>query len=209
MENGWVYIEIKKGMYGLPQAGILANKLRTARLAEHGYYPRPATFALVVDDFGGKIKEEEHGEHLINALKEHYEVTVDMEGKIFCGIHLNWDYEKCNVYLAMPGYIAKDQTKYGHTLPKHPQHLPCKHVPIKYSTKTEWVKEDLTEPLKQMEIKCIQYIVGTLLYYSRAVDPILAAALSTIALQQAMVTKQTEETCHQLLDYVSTHPNAV
>ncbi len=25
--NGWVYIEIRKGMYGLPQAGILANKL--------------------------------------------------------------------------------------------------------------------------------------------------------------------------------------
>jgi hypothetical protein len=25
--NGWVYIEIFKGMYGLPQAGILANQL--------------------------------------------------------------------------------------------------------------------------------------------------------------------------------------
>jgi hypothetical protein len=25
--NGWVYIEIHKGMYGLPQAGILANQL--------------------------------------------------------------------------------------------------------------------------------------------------------------------------------------
>jgi hypothetical protein len=25
--NGWVYIEIRKGMYGLKQAGLLANKL--------------------------------------------------------------------------------------------------------------------------------------------------------------------------------------
>ncbi len=25
--EGWVYIEIQKGMYGLPQAGILANQL--------------------------------------------------------------------------------------------------------------------------------------------------------------------------------------
>jgi hypothetical protein len=25
--DGWVYIKIRKGMYGLPQAGILANKL--------------------------------------------------------------------------------------------------------------------------------------------------------------------------------------
>ena len=35
--NGWVYIEIRKGMYGLPQAGILANKLLTARLHKYGY----------------------------------------------------------------------------------------------------------------------------------------------------------------------------
>eukprot|EP00957_Ditylum_brightwellii_P004105 311743-Ditylum_brightwellii.AAC.1 len=84
-------MEIQKGMYGLPQAGILANKLLTKRLAEHNYYPcqhtpglwchkwRPITFALVVDDFGIKIKGKEHGEHLINALKENYEVTVDWD----------------------------------------------------------------------------------------------------------------------------------
>ena len=37
--NNWVYIEIRKGMYGLPQAGILANKLLVKRLATFGYYP--------------------------------------------------------------------------------------------------------------------------------------------------------------------------
>ncbi len=36
--NGWVYIEIRKGMYGLPQAGILANKLLRQCLATKGYY---------------------------------------------------------------------------------------------------------------------------------------------------------------------------
>ncbi len=25
--DGWVYVEIRKGMYGLPQAGIIANQL--------------------------------------------------------------------------------------------------------------------------------------------------------------------------------------
>eukprot|EP00957_Ditylum_brightwellii_P074109 5631604-Ditylum_brightwellii.AAC.1 len=108
----------------------------------------------------------------------------------------------------MPGYIAKARTKYGHTLPKRLQHAPHKHVPIKYGTKTQWVEEDLTELLKQIEIKQIQDIVGTLLYYSQAVDPTLAAALSTITSQLATVTKQMEEACHQLLDYVATHPNA-
>ena len=31
--KGCVYIEIRKSMYGLPQAGILANKLLKERLA--------------------------------------------------------------------------------------------------------------------------------------------------------------------------------
>ena len=38
-EDGWVYIEIQKGMYDLKQAGILANKLLAKRLNKTGYYP--------------------------------------------------------------------------------------------------------------------------------------------------------------------------
>jgi hypothetical protein len=37
-KNGFVYMEIRRGMYGLPQAGILANKLLKKRLALHGYF---------------------------------------------------------------------------------------------------------------------------------------------------------------------------
>eukprot|EP00957_Ditylum_brightwellii_P066793 5068307-Ditylum_brightwellii.AAC.1 len=59
-----------------------------------------------------------------------------------------------------------------------------------------------------MEIKRVQDIVGTLLYYSRAVDPTLAAVLSTIASQQANAKKKTGEACHQLLNYVAMHLNA-
>mgnify|MGYP001047588080 FL=1 len=62
--NGFVYLEIRKAIYGLPQGGILANKLLRKRLAPHGYYEvahtpglwrhvtRPIEFSLVVDDFG-------------------------------------------------------------------------------------------------------------------------------------------------------------
>ena len=37
--NGKVYVEIRKGMYGLPQASILANKLLQKNLAQFGYFP--------------------------------------------------------------------------------------------------------------------------------------------------------------------------
>jgi hypothetical protein len=44
--NGYVYVEICKCMYNLPQAGILANKLFKKRLAKHGYYKQPHTPGL-------------------------------------------------------------------------------------------------------------------------------------------------------------------
>jgi hypothetical protein len=37
--DGWLYIGIRKGMYGLKQAGLLANQLLQKRLAPFGYYP--------------------------------------------------------------------------------------------------------------------------------------------------------------------------
>ena len=80
VHNGWVYIEIRKGMYGSPQAGILANKLLTTRLHEYGYEPsrdtpgfwkhrwRPISFSLVVDDFGVKYVGRHNIDHLLGAL---------------------------------------------------------------------------------------------------------------------------------------------
>ncbi len=41
--NGYVHMKTCKGMYGLPQAGILANKLLKKCLAIHGYYEQPLT----------------------------------------------------------------------------------------------------------------------------------------------------------------------
>ena len=37
-DKGFVFIEVTKGMYGLPQAGLLANELLEKRLNKHGYY---------------------------------------------------------------------------------------------------------------------------------------------------------------------------
>jgi hypothetical protein len=35
--DGYVYCEIQKGMYGLPQAGIIAQQLLEQRLKKHGF----------------------------------------------------------------------------------------------------------------------------------------------------------------------------
>ena len=36
--KGWVYFRIKRGMYGLPESGLLANELLKKRLIQYGYY---------------------------------------------------------------------------------------------------------------------------------------------------------------------------
>ena len=36
LKNGFVYMKIEKGMYVLPKAGILANKLLRKQIAPHG-----------------------------------------------------------------------------------------------------------------------------------------------------------------------------
>jgi hypothetical protein len=43
VDNGNIYIEIRKGMYGLPPAGIIANKKLQKHLEKYGYTPTPNT----------------------------------------------------------------------------------------------------------------------------------------------------------------------
>ena len=50
-------------------------------------------------------------------------------------------------------------------------------------------------------------IVGSLLYYARAVNNKLLFPLGTIAEQQSSATTITNQEVGQLLDYVATYPN--
>jgi hypothetical protein len=141
--TGYVYMEIRKGMYGLPQAGILANKLLKKRLARHGYFEQPHTpglwkhdshpvwFNLAVDDFGIKYTGEDNLQHLYDALqKETYEIVEDRSGDLYCGINLKRNYNKHYVNLNMSKYVMKQMTCYGHPAPLKPQHCPYSPNPI-------------------------------------------------------------------------------
>ena len=54
----------------------------------------------------------------------------------------------------------------------------------------------------------MQRIVGTFLYYARAVDPTIHAAINELAMSQAKPTQRTQTAAHMLMDYLFTHPNA-
>ena len=217
--DGCVYFEITKGVYGLKQAGKLANDLLTERLAKHGYYQalttpglwrhnwRPLSFVLIVDDFAIKFVGQRHADHLLQALSEDYKVTTDWTGSKFAGIDLAWDYKKRTCRLTMNGYIDEVLLKYNHKRPTKPQHAPHAHREIVFGAKTQLAPEDdNSPPLNPAGIKQIQGIVGSLLYYARAVDNKLLATLSVIGTQQAAATENTAKAVNQLLDYVATYP---
>ena len=89
VKNGFIYLEIRKIIYGLPQAGMLKNKYLKEKLAPHGYYEvphtpslwkkisRPIQFSLVVNNFGVKYVRQEHVYHLISTLKREFTISEE------------------------------------------------------------------------------------------------------------------------------------
>ena len=118
LHNGYIYVKIKKGMYGLRQAAVLAydnlvNNLKTARYAPvpHAiglwhHATRRTKFCLCVDDFGVKYYSKADANHLIDALEKNYTCTVDWTGRHFCGLTMDWHYDKNYVDISM---LLKDE----------------------------------------------------------------------------------------------------
>jgi hypothetical protein len=50
-------------------------------------------------------------------------------------------------------------------------------------------------------------VIGTVLYYARAIDNPMLVALGTFAEAQTKGTEQTAQACTNLLNYAATHPN--
>jgi hypothetical protein len=156
--NSGVYLEICKVIYGLKQAGLLANQLLQKRLKPFGYYParhtpglwlhntKPTAFSLVVDDFAVKYVTKADAHHLRDALLRHYEITTDWDGTIYSGITLDWDYNKLNCDISMPGYIINVLKKIQHDTPKTPQHTPSRYVTPVDGAKMQYATQDETSP---------------------------------------------------------------
>jgi hypothetical protein len=101
--NRWVYVNIQKGMYGLPQADLV-NKLLKKCLAVRGYYQchhtpglwgyiwHDITFCLIVDNFGIKTNSMANMKYLVSSLQEHYSIAVGWTGSLFYRVKLTLDF---------------------------------------------------------------------------------------------------------------------
>ena len=115
-------------MTGLKKAGKLANERLKKHLRKYGYTPcarmpalwnhvtLPITYTLAIDDFGVQNNGKHTALHLLNTLKDLYNVSVDCTGTLYCGLNINRDYLAGHVDISMSDYIAQALHKFKHLL---------------------------------------------------------------------------------------------
>ncbi len=220
--NGTIYVKIQMGMYGLPQAGILAQNLLKKRLNQHSYHQskvtpslckhdwQPLLFTLCVDNFGINYVGQDHANHLAKILEEHYKCSIDWDGNQYLGMTMDWDCNGHKVHVLMLDYVPKALMPFQHQAPNKPQHQPYPHIKPNYGAKAQYTEDPGTSALlPNKDKRFIQEVIGTFLYYARCVNSTILAVLGSIATQQGIPTENTMKKVQHFLDYASKNPDAI
>jgi hypothetical protein len=223
IHNNCVYVDTRKGMYGLPQAGKLTNNQLVAALAFFGYHPVPLTtglwqhktcditFCLVVDNFGVQYTNKEDANHLLESLQKcNFKLNTYWSGNCYCGLTIQWDYENRTCDISMPGCITRALNRLLHPVPKHHELSPHAWEHPNYSNKTQLTPILDTSPLLSSADKVwLQEVLGTLLYYARAPDDTFLTAISELTTEMTIGTVKAMVKLTQLLDYLSMNPKVI
>ena len=127
----------------------------------------------------------------------------------YCELTIKCNNDKGYVDISMPEYVQKALIRLKHIAPSKPQNSPHRWVPITYGKSIHTAPEEDTSPvLSPLGIRHIQRVVGSFLYYARAIDNTIHPALNDIGSQQSKPTQTTTNDTNMLMDYLHTHPNA-
>ena len=109
----------------------------------------------------------------------------------------------------MPGYIERALHRFQHPTPSTPEHAPHPWQKPNHGATTQFamLPDDATA-LDVTDKRRILEVLGTLLFYARAIDSTLLTAIGELATEQSEGTKTTMDKLSQLLNYCATHPNA-
>jgi hypothetical protein len=164
-------------------------------------------FTLVVDDFGVRYTNRDDVEKLISTLKLEYKCSSEWTGDRYIGLTLKWDYKNRTVIKSMPGYIQRALLRFKHPSPLRREDSPHEWSAPVYGARQQYAKTDDSAQADADAKLRIQEVLGTLLYYGRAIDCTLLAAIGTIACQQSKPTTRTVDAIVRLLNYVASNPD--
>jgi hypothetical protein len=222
--NGRVLMKLTKGIYGLPQAGFLAQQALIIHLAAHGYEEALHTpclfthkqlgtkFTLVVDDFLIKYTSEIAAQHLQDTLRRKYTITTDKSASKYIGIEMRW-YYSLDRRVEMHVMTGTQKALARFDITKHPTKdtlAPNKFLqPIYARGRQQQTDEpDTSAALTPEETKELQSMIGAFQYLARAVDSTQLVKLGQLASMQSKATQQTKAEAQLFLQYVATWPAA-
>ena len=219
--TGSILFEVNKGMYGLPQAGKLAQERLCAHLLPFGYAQDPNVpclfkhesngmqFTLVVDDFGIKYFSRESAEHLIACLEVLYPLKVNWTGHKYLGMNIDFAADRRSVTLSMPGYVRKQLLRFSRRGGQAQAKSPTVYVPWHPRSGPQFVEPDESAPLTAAEITEVQEIVGCFLWYARVIDSTFLPAVNIIGSEMVNPTQHLLRQCERLLAYAAAYPDNV
>ena len=74
-------------------------------------------------------------------------MSIDREGKNYCGLEINWNYNKKYVDISMSNYIPKVLQKHQHPHPDQPNYAPFPWSAPTFGQRMQYTKKTGTAPL--------------------------------------------------------------
>jgi len=216
----YVYCNILRSMPGLAISGLLSHLRLLAQLYSYDFIQtatpclfrhrtRDITFALVVDDFAIKYSSLDDLKYFTACLSELYHIKVHPECVSFLGFNIDYDRTARTISLSYPSYIPDLLTRLN--IPNlRTCKSPCVYVPPDIgSTKPQVAHTDTSPPASKEDLKTLQIIIGSILYYARAVDATMLTAVCLLSSQQPAPAAATMRAAYRLLGYAKLHPNHI
>jgi hypothetical protein len=163
---------------------------------------------LVVDDFGVRAPTQEAAQHLIDSLLKMYKLHIDRKGKKYLGFNIQYNDTAQEVVLDMPKYIPHMMSQFYHERPLKGKLSPAVYTAPHWGDKLQApTREDNTPLLDATQIKRVQQIVGSCLFYARAIDSTFLPATCAVSSEQSKPTQKVLEDAERILEYAHLHPN--
>ncbi len=204
-------------MYGLPRAGRLVNDQLIAFLAPYCYHPihltpglwrhamRDIAFSLVVNKFGVQYTDRADADHLISASpRNRLPRQHGLDQHLVLRINSDMGLSRMQLRrVDAPTHCSRLASFSAY----HP--IPTRSFPTSMAkTKKQLaILPNNTGDINAADKHRILKVLGTLLFYARAIDT-LHSSISKLATEQSEGTKTTMNKLTQFLNFCATNPDA-
>jgi len=122
---------------------------------------------------------------------------------------LDWKYSKRHVDVSMLRYGESALACFNVNVTTRPQHSLQAYIQPNYGVAIQFTDpSNNLKPLSNDGIRKVKETIGTLVYYTCAINSAILVALGELGQQQIKLTQNIAKSIEQLHTYVATHPDA-